>query len=118
MLVVVAQVWVDVDHMSDIDEKDWPEEVVSAVVQSSLVICCVTNSFHVPSSPVQEAFLLAIDSKVPGESILGIKLTETCDMRVGAYGLYMDQVKCVRCLQPICTCLVHLARAHRLTRGI
>jgi hypothetical protein len=89
----LRQVWVDIDHMEDFDEKDWAEEMVSAVVQSLLVICCVTNSFHVPSCPVQEAFLLAMDTKVPGESVFGIKLTETCDMRVGAYGLYMDQVK-------------------------
>jgi len=89
------KVWVDVDHIDDhIDDKDaWEEEVVTAITQSALVICCVTNTFHIASRPVQEAFLLAVDCKVPGESIFGIKLSETADMRCGSYGLYMQATK-------------------------
>ena len=82
--------------MKSFTEEAWAAEVVAAIVQCRLVICCVTNTFHVPFSPAHEAFLLAIDCKIPGESIFGIKLSETCDMRCGSFGMYMAQVKYVR----------------------
>eukprot|EP00038_Savillea_parva_P028840 m.67302 g.67302 ORF g.67302 m.67302 type:complete len:995 (+) comp8426_c0_seq1:214-3198(+) len=87
------KVWIDIDHMKSFTEEAWAAEVVAAIVQCRLVICCVTNTFHVPFSPAHEAFLLAIDCKIPGESIFGIKLSETCDMRCGSFGMYMAQVK-------------------------
>ena len=42
-----------------------------AIYNSWVVVACVSNSFHLPDSPVNHAFIFALDKKQPGVRPIG-----------------------------------------------
>lgn len=60
-----------------------------AIKRSKAVLVCVTNTLHNPSEAPHRLFQLALNEKVPGKSIFGLKMKPDADMSAGLYGMYM-----------------------------
>jgi len=85
------KVWMDIDHPASEGSKGNFDDIMAlAIYNSWVVVACVSNSFHLPDSPVNHAFIFALDKKQPGVSLFAMKLGKNTDMQAGVYGLYMN----------------------------